>query len=54
MGGIKKWECHVAAVWGQMVTGGGYNKLYETIATLGVPCMSRKSFIITGWQIGER
>ena len=25
--GIKRWECNVAAVWGQMATGGGYSKL---------------------------
>jgi len=51
--GIKRWECNVAAVWGQMATGGGYSKLNETMATLGVPCMSQKNFIATERQIGE-
>ena len=51
--GIKRWECNVAAVWGQMATGGGYSKLNETMTTLGVPCMSQKSFINTERQIGE-
>ena len=51
--GIKRWECNVAAVWGQIATGGGYSKLNETMATLGVPCMSQKNFIATERQIGE-
>ena len=51
--GIKRWECNVAAVWAQMASGGGYSKLSETMATMGVPCMSQKSFITTEWQIGE-
>ena len=51
--GIKRWECNVAAVWGQMATGGGYSKLNETMATLGVPCMSQNNFIATERQIGE-
>ena len=51
--GIKRWECNVAAVWGQIATGGGYSKLNETMATLGVPCTSQKNFIATERQIGE-
>ena len=36
-----------------MATGGRYSKLNETMATLGVPCMSKKNFIATERQIGE-
>ena len=32
-----RWECNLAAVWGQVTTGEGYNPLEESMATLGVP-----------------
>ena len=51
--GSRKWECNIAAVWGQMATGGGHNKLKETLSILGVPSMSQKSFIETERDIGE-
>ena len=51
--GNKRWECNIAAVWGQMATGGGHKKLKETMATLGVPIMSQRSFITTERDIGE-
>jgi len=35
-----------------MATGGGHKKLKETIATLGVPTMSQRSFIATEREIG--
>lgn len=40
--GIKRWECILAAVWGQMATGGGHSRLSETIGIVGVPTMSQK------------
>ena len=50
--GTKRWECNIAAVWGQMTTGGGHSKLKETLATLGIPTMSQRSFITTEREIG--
>ena len=35
--GNKYWTCNLAAVWGQMATGGGYNtKLEESMSILGM------------------
>jgi len=51
--GIKRWECNLAAVWGQMATGGGHSRLSETMGILGVPTMSQKSFIETERELGE-
>lgn len=48
--GPKRWECNLAAVWGQMVTGGGHSKLQDIV---GVPVMSKASFIQTERDIGE-
>ena len=50
--GTKRWECNIAAVWSQMTTGGGHSKLKETLATLGIPTMSQRSFITTEREIG--
>ena len=36
-----------AAVWGQMSAGGGHTKLQGSMATLGVPVMSKNSFATT-------
>jgi len=41
------WETNLAAVWGQMSTGGGHSTLVETIAVLGIPTMTKKSFMAT-------
>lgn len=49
----RRWECNLAAVWGQMSTGGGHSKLQETIGVLGVPVMSARHFINTERNIGE-
>ena len=38
----KYWSCNVAAVWGQMATGGGFNHLEESMGILGVPVMSKQ------------
>ena len=48
-----RWECNLAAVWGQMVTGGGHSHLEESMGILGVPVMSKASFINTERKIGE-
>ena len=51
--GSRRWECNIAAVWGQMATGGGHKKLRETMAFLGVPTMSLTTFIATERDIGD-
>ena len=40
-----RWECNLAAVWGQMATGGGHSHLEETMSVLGVLVMTQASFI---------
>ena len=51
--GYQRWECNLAAVWGQMSTGGGHSKLQETMGTLGIPVMSKNSFTNTERGIGQ-
>ena len=46
------WESNIAAVWGQMSTGGGHSTLVETMAVLGVPTMT-KNFMASERKIGE-
>ena len=36
-----------------MSTGGGHSKLEETVSVIGVPVMTKKSFIDTERDIGE-
>ncbi len=48
-----RWECNLAAVWGQMATGGGHSHLEETMSVLGVPVMTPASFISTERDIGN-
>ena len=43
--GKRQWECNLAAVWGQMSTGGGHSRLQETMGVLGIPVMAPKNFI---------
>lgn len=43
---------NLAAVWGQMSTGGGYSRLHETMSVLGVPVMAPKNFINAEHNIG--
>ena len=50
--GYSRWECNLAAVWGQMATGSGHSQLQETMSTVGVPVMSKASFIHTERDIG--
>ena len=52
MTGGKYWEANLAAVWGQMCTGGGH-KSFVAMAVLGVQTMSKQSFISTERKIGE-
>ena len=48
--GYNRWEINLAAVWGQMCTGGGNATLQESLGYVGVSVMTKKSFIST---IGE-
>ena len=41
--GIKHWESNLAAVWGQMITGGGHASLSSTMSVLGIPIMAKGS-----------
>ena len=47
-----RWECNLTAVWGQMSTGGGHSQLEEAMSVVGVPVMTKKSFISTERDIG--
>ena len=51
--GHQYWENNLAAVWGQMSTGGGHATLQETMSVLGLPTMTKKSFMATERRIGE-
>ena len=51
--GYSRWETNLASVWGQMATGGGHTQLEETMSIIGVPVMSKTSFVTTERQIGE-
>ena len=53
MTGGKYWEANLAAVWGQMCTGGGHKPFAEAMAVLGVQTMSKQSFMSTERKIGE-
>ena len=52
--GSKKWQINLAAVWGQMATGGGYSTLQESMAVIGVPVMTKKSFIATERMVADK
>jgi len=47
------WSSNLAAVWGQMATGGGFNPLEESMSVLGIPVMTKKSFVHTEHMIGK-
>lgn len=47
------WTNNLAAVWGQMTVGGGFNSLQESMSVLGVPVMTKQSFIDTERVIGK-
>ena len=44
---------NLAAVWGQMLTGGGFSRLSETMSTLGIPVIAPKNFVNTERSIGK-
>ena len=48
-----RWEWNVAAVWGQITTGGGHSQLQETMSVLDVPVITKSSFIWSEHDIGE-
>ena len=54
LSGTKRWESNLAAVWGEMVTGGGHAPLAEAMSVLGVPVMTKKSFIAIEKEIGKK
>ena len=45
--GAGRWEHNLAEVWGQMSTGGGFTLLRESMSAIGVPVMTKKTFIDT-------
>ena len=50
----KRYSVNVGAVWGQMATGGGQRKLNEMMASIGIPGMSKGTFIRIETQIGNK
>ena len=53
LSGKSYWTNNLAAVWGQMTVGGGFNSLQESLSVLGVPVMTKQSFIDTERTIGK-
>ena len=51
--GHKRWHVNLAAVLGQMGTGGGNIRLDRVLTTIGVPGMKKKMFIKTEQLLGE-
>ena len=51
--GSQYWTSTLAAVCDQMVTGGGFNPLQESMSALGILFMSKQSFMQAEYQIGE-
>ncbi len=45
--GYHRFECNLAAVWGKMATGTGHSQLEESMSALGIPVMTKTSFIST-------
>ena len=43
--GVIYWESNLAAVWGQMVCGGGHSSLTEALAVIGIPVIIASSAI---------
>ena len=52
MNGGQYWEANLAAVWGQMITGNGHAPLSEAMAVMGVPTMTKASFVHSEHRIG--
>ena len=53
MTGGQYWEINLAAVWGQMATGNGHSPLLEAMAVMGVPAMTKASFVAAERHIGK-
>ena len=51
--GAKKWHINIAAVLGQMSTGGGNARLEKVLTTMGVPGMRKQLFRSTEQFLGE-
>ena len=47
------WTNNLAAVWGQMMVGGGFNSLEESLSALNIPVMTKRSFIHAEQVIGK-
>jgi len=45
--------CNLAAVWGQMATGGGHALLTESMTVMGIPVMTKKAFVDAEKRIDE-
>ena len=43
----------MAAVCGQMSTGGGHSSIEKSMSMLGIPVMTKRSFIASEKQIGQ-
>ena len=41
------WTNNLAAVWGQMSIGGGFNSLEESLSVFNIPVMTQRSFVHT-------
>ena len=48
-----RWECNLAAVWGQMTTEGGHFPQKETMGIVGIPVMNKPCFQKTENDIGK-
>jgi len=51
--GKAHWTNNLAAIWGQMAVGGGFNSLEESMSVLCVPVMTNSSFVHTEQVIGK-
>ena len=51
--GLQRYEVNMLSVWGQMATGGGPNRINETMANLGVPGLSIHAFTSIEHEIGK-
>ena len=47
------WTKNLAAVWGQMTVGGGFNSLEESLSVLNIPVMTKRSFVHAEHMIGK-
>ena len=51
--GLKELIKDTVSIWGLMSTGGGQRKLNEMMASIGIPGMSKSTFIRIETQIGN-